>query len=317
MTDIRTTGIKFGIVGVGEVAELRLLPALLTISEAILRGIVSRDPLRAQELCKKFGATTAYVSYETMLLDPDIDAIIIATPDKLHASMAIAAAEHGKHIFVEKPMATNPEDARAIVAAAKAHNVKLAVGYHLRHHAGHRLLKEALAQDTIGTLKHLGLTWSYAAPKEDWRATEALARWWAIAAVGTHAIDLATWFLDENGHPSIRVTRECDHGMLEHSAEIYLDWDSGKSATIIVSNRVTLPRLIDITGDRGTARCEDTLAAYGKGRISINGTELDFTPVDPYRAELHDFIESIRIDREPIVSGAAGLYNVDLLHQLN
>ncbi len=313
----REAHIKVGIVGVGEVATMRLLPALLSVPHATLEGLVSRDPKRAELLAKQFRAKKIYSSYSDMLADAELDAVIIATPDKLHAAMSIEAAHAGKHIFVEKPMATNPEDALRMCDAARIHKVRLAVGYHLRHHDGHRKLCEAIGQGAIGTPQHIKLTWSYRAPPDDWRSSDTLARWFVLAAVGTHALDLATWFLGETGAPEINVIRESDVGMLEHTATIHLDWKTGKSATIAVSNRTILPRVIEIHGTQGHSTCADTLGAHGKGSIAVNGTPLHFLPVDPYHAELADFVDAIRFDREPFVNGTIGAHNVDLLHLIS
>ncbi len=312
----RAQPVRIGLIGAGEVAENRLLPALFTLPETKLWSIASRNIERAKTLTERFGACApqpAFTSLDEMLLDPELDAVIIATPDKLHAEMAIKAANAGKQVFVEKPMATDVDDAERMIVAAKANNVKLAVGYHLRHHAGHHMLRAQIDKGMMGTPKHVRVMWSYNAPANDWRASEALARWWSLAAVGTHAIDLAMWFLKEEGVPLVQSEIFRDEGLLEHSATVNLKWASGKTATIVVSNRATLPRLIEVVGTVYTARCENTLGAHGKGAVSINNIALPFVPVDPYHKELEDFIGAITDDREPKVGGVIGLRNLNIL----
>ncbi len=90
-----------------------------------------------------------------------------------HAEQAIACAKAGKHVFVEKPLATSAKDAAAIVAACKAAKVKLTVGYHLRYHAGHRKVSALLADPAtcpIGQIRHIAVSWTMQAKTADWRA---------------------------------------------------------------------------------------------------------------------------------------------------
>lgn len=122
-----------GLVGPGGIAEHRLAPALGRIPGAMLWSVCSRDIQRSLSFALRHGARgPVHDDLDEMLADPALHAVILATPDRLHAAQAIAAARAGKHVFVEKPMATSVADAEAMRAAAEAANIKLAVGYHLR-----------------------------------------------------------------------------------------------------------------------------------------------------------------------------------------
>lgn len=107
---------KIGIIGPGGIAERKLAPALAEVDGATLWNVLSRDRARAAEFAARHGAASprpAHDDLEAMLGDPELDGVIIATPDKLHAGQAIAAAAHGKHVLVEKPMCpiSNPASA--------------------------------------------------------------------------------------------------------------------------------------------------------------------------------------------------------------
>ena len=94
---------------------------------------MSRDLGRARDFARRHGAAGGEAAHErldTLLADPELDAMIIATPDKLHAEQTIAAAKVGKHVLVEKPMATDAESAPAMVRACRNAGVVLAVAYH-------------------------------------------------------------------------------------------------------------------------------------------------------------------------------------------
>lgn len=109
----------WALVGTGRIAEDRILPAINAYPGNRLVGVVSRDRARAEAYAKKFGAEHAYTSFDGMLANPDVTVVAIHTPNALHAEQAIAAARAGKHVFCDKPLATNAADAARIVRACE------------------------------------------------------------------------------------------------------------------------------------------------------------------------------------------------------
>ena len=136
--------LKLGLVATGGIANSQLAPAINQADGVELWSIHSRDLGRAEAFAAQHGATgtrSAFDDLDEMLSDPDLDAVMLASPDKLHAPQTIAAAKAGKHVLTEKPMTTSREDAEAMLGAVAAAGVKLGVAYHLRWHMGHRSLK--------------------------------------------------------------------------------------------------------------------------------------------------------------------------------
>ena len=147
---------NIALVGPGRIAEHSLIPGLAKVPEARLWSVMSRDLRRARDFARRHGAAggeTAHDRLDTLLADPELDAVIIATPDKLHAEQTLAAAEAGKHVLVEKPMATDVESARAMVRACRDAGVVLAVAYHMRWHRGHRLLHARVGAGEVGAIR--------------------------------------------------------------------------------------------------------------------------------------------------------------------
>src|SRR5262245_21938316 len=121
----RTNG--WGLVGTGRIADDRILPGINAFEGNRLVGVVSRDAAKAKAVAAKFGAQHAYTSYDEMLRNPDVTVVAIHTPNSLHAEQAIAAARAGKHVFCDKPMATNAADAERIVRECEKAGVRLGV----------------------------------------------------------------------------------------------------------------------------------------------------------------------------------------------
>lgn len=308
--------VRVGLIGPGSVADDWLIPALKRVPGATFWSVLARDEAKARAFASKHSAqaaTPACSDIAVFLGDPDLDAVIIATPDNLHAAQTIAAAEAGKHVFVEKPMASRLEDAREMVDACSAANVKLAVGYHLRFHAGHRQLSKLIAEGKLGSLQHVKLCWTWKAPENNWRAKND--RWFSLSATGTHCLDLARWLITPSCGPivSVRSLSDSANGAPDGTSVVIVKFESGATAEVVSSVVFKAPRMLSIYGSEGSAICTDTLGARGAGTILLNGTALEFPVVDPYQAELADFIEAARGDSVPFVDGLAGQDNVALL----
>ena len=311
------------LVGPGRIAEHSLVPGLAKVPDAQLWSVMSRDLGRARDFAGRHGAVggePAHDRLETLIADPELDAVIIATPDKLHAEQTLAAAEAGKHVLVEKPMATDADAARAMVRACRGAGVVLAVAYHMRWHRGHRLLHERVSRGAIGAIRQMRAQWSFKAPdKSNWRATPDVGRWWSLAGVGTHCLDQIRWFMAPAGGAitSLRSSmgRTVWGGPHEEQATITLSFESGAQATLCSSALFRAPTRLEVYGSEGFAICEGTLGAHGKGRIEVNGEPLPFEPKDPYAGEIADFVTAVTEGREPEVNGEEGQRNVELLLQ--
>lgn len=320
-----TKTIRVGLIGPGSIADERLIPALSTIEGAVFWSVLGRDQGKAEQFAEKHGAKSPQAAFSdlgTFLADPDLDAVIIASPDKLHAEQAIACAKAGKHVFVEKPLATSAKDARAIVKACKTAKVKLTVGYHLRYHAGHRKVFALIGDPVtspIGVIRHINVSWTLQSKVADWRADGKLGQWWSLAALGTHSLDLVTWLLkgDKVKSTSCVVSSPVFGSAHDETSLVGLVFESGVTAQILSSVIMRAPRVVEIFGSKGVIRCVETLGPRGTGTITVNGEELKFDPVDPYAGELKDFVASVQADQEPSVTGAEGAANVALLERLS
>jgi predicted dehydrogenase len=241
------------------------------------------------------------------------DAVIIATPDGSHRANAEQVLAAGKHVLVEKPLALSLADAEAVVAAACAADRVLAVGYHLRHHAGHARVKAELAQ-LVGTPRTIFVRWAWPDPaRAGWRAHGQGARWWSLAALGTHAIDLALWFANDRVVEVAAVTMP-DAGV-DHAAEVSLRFAGGVLAHVSCAITYRAEPIIAVAGDAGEIVCTHTLGARGAGALQYNGGELAFTAEDPYLRQLRAFVRRCagsgpRVDPDAIA-------NVEVLERIS
>ena len=313
--------LNIAIIGTGNIADDQLAPALTKVNGARLWSVHSRDTKRAILFAERHHAVSpqpAYSDLKALVADPQLDAVIIATPDKLHAQQTITAAKAGKHVLTEKPMATDLESAAAMITACREAQVKLGVAYHLRWHAAHRRIFEGLQASEFGTLRHMRVQYTWLAPDtNNWRASTEVGKWWSLAGTGTHCLDLIRWMMvpscgEIESLKSI-VSKKVYGGPHDESAVVAMQFESGATAEFFSSVLIDVPSRLEIYGSNGYAACEDTLGRYGGGTASTHKGALQYTPVNPYAAEIQDFVDAIRQQRSPEVSGDEGLRNVELL----
>jgi 1,5-anhydro-D-fructose reductase (1,5-anhydro-D-mannitol-forming) len=131
--------VHFGLMGPGKVAGRFLAPALAKARGACLWSVLGRESERTHEFARTHQAKaphSAFVNLDEFLKDPELDAVLIATPDNLHAECAIAALEAGRPVLIEKPVCSSAAEAWRVADTAERTALPAGVGYHLRFHAG-------------------------------------------------------------------------------------------------------------------------------------------------------------------------------------
>jgi predicted dehydrogenase len=146
--------LRWGILGVAKINE-RLLPAFARAANVDLRAIASRSPARAQAAAATAGIPVAHAGYEALLDDPQIDAVYIPLPNTLHGEWTIKAADRGKHVLCEKPLATTAAEAQRIVAHCRARKIALLDGFMWPHHARTARLRQFLDSGAIGPVRRV------------------------------------------------------------------------------------------------------------------------------------------------------------------
>ena len=142
--------LRFGILGTARIARTFFLPGARASRHATTLAIASRDPSRAETVATEFNIPRVHASYEALLADPDIDAVYIPLPNRLHEEWTIAAARAGKHVLCEKPVAGHVAAAQRMADACRAAGVVLMEAFMWRHHPQHRRVRELLTSGIIG-----------------------------------------------------------------------------------------------------------------------------------------------------------------------
>ncbi len=185
--------INAGIVGLGWWGKT-LVEAVAGQSDKI--RFVAGATRTASEGSKAFAAEqelTLHDSYESLLADPNIDAVVLATPHSKHVEQVVAAAEHGKHVFCEKPLALTKAGAEEAAEAVRRAGVTLGLGYNRRWHPEMTKLRERIESGDLGVVLHVEATMTFPnalfLKAEQWRADKEETPCGGLTPMGVHAID--------------------------------------------------------------------------------------------------------------------------------
>lgn len=226
--------LQVGLLGYGYIAEVHARAAL-NHPGATLKAVSGRDPKRCQAFASRHGIEAIKGGVDELVQRPDIDAVIICTPNALHARESLTALEAGKHVLVEKPMATSVTDAEAMKAAALKHRRQLMVGHMWRFDREAKWLRQALTDGAIGepVRTHgwgVHVNWG----PSGWFTNPTLAGGGALVDMGVHAIDTARYLLGDPDPTSVFARVETRYGDYEvdDTAHVMITWDSGALSTI-------------------------------------------------------------------------------------
>jgi len=186
---------KLGValVGLGTYSTLQLAPALQQTRRCRLAGIVTGTPEKAASWTKQYNLPPQnvydYRSFDRLRDNPDIDIVYVVLPNSMHAEYSIRAAQAGKHVICEKPMALNAAECDQIIAACQKANVKLSVGYRLYFEPHHLEMRRLGTEKEYGAVKLMetSLGFSMADPKV-WRLNKTLGGGGAIMDLGVYAV---------------------------------------------------------------------------------------------------------------------------------
>lgn len=192
---------RVGFVGLGWIGRKRLDALAAEIEVAAL---ADSDPRRLQEASASYPDAASTGDLEQLLRE-DLDAVVIATPNGLHAAQAIACLQQGVAVFCQKPLATTLRDVESILASARSNDRLLGIDFCYRHVAGMHELRRRLADGAIGEIVGIDLTFHNAyGPDKSWCQDRDLAGGGCLMDLGVHLLDLALWLQGTPGMERVR-----------------------------------------------------------------------------------------------------------------
>lgn len=315
----------WGIVGPGKIADEKEAPAIVADPNSRLVAVVSRDLGRAEAFAKKYGGEKAYTDYAEMLRNPDVDAVLVTTPNAQHVDQVVAAARAGKHVLCDKPIALNTEDAKLELAECTQAGVVMGVNFHNRHLPWAHEARRMIAEGTIGTVVAIQAEASAgmrpARSWSPWRADPALVGLGVVNNVAVHIYDLLRFLIGAEFREAVALFDEQPAGEVEGLAMALLRFTTGAVAYVNANECVAKPQNdLTIYGTKGRIVARNLTRARFPGELEV-ATDAGEV-VTPYPAPqshqlcLMDFAEAVLNGSQPLASGLDGVRSVQLTDAL-
>lgn len=305
--------LKWGLIGCGDIAQKRVAPALRDLPNCTLHAITRFRADLAASFATKFGARKSYRSCNELLADKEIEAVYIATPVHLHAVQTIAAADAGKHVLCEKPMAMNVKECDEMIAACRANNVKLGIAYYRHFYPVIGRIKDVIQSGEIGTpvlVQINAFEWFDPKPEHPryWLIKKELAGGGPMFDFGCHRIEVLLNVFGPIEHVTSLVSNVVFDREVEDTATALFQFNCGTCGALSVTHAAN--------------ECRDTMEVFGtKGSIHIpalNSSEVKIKTSNGERVESHapasnlheplieNFVEAVLAGLEPRVNGEIG-----------
>jgi predicted dehydrogenase len=322
--------IGWGIIGTGGHADTMVAPAIKKVPGSSIIAAYDIKTESAQNFAARHSVENVYDSLDKMLKDPDIDSLYIATPNYLHSRLTIQAAEAGKHVLCEKPMALTIADGELMVEACRKNNVKLGVSFPERFHPAHQEARRLIRSGEAGEITLVKAQFCRGGARGGWRTWSAwridpnMVGAGALYGQGLHVIDALRFILDSEVAEVCAITDETPPDYpVDDMAYVIIKFENGLCGTVVCG--MLAPRSENdavFYGSNAKITCKGTLGAPLQGTLGellVDGNSVNIKMNYPstenptiYRLirEIESFSQSIENDTDSGISGLNGLQMV-------
>jgi len=313
--------VRFGIAGFGLHAVRRLLPGFALARSCRVTALSRRDMAKAKAASAEYKIPLVFSSTADLCRSPEVDAVLVTTPNSLHLSDVLTAVDAGKPVLCEKPMGMNAAECKQMVEAARASKVLLGVAHIFRFEDSTAHLKERIASGQIGRPIFARSEFSYPGKNHarTWLNDAKVAGSGPIGDVGVHCIDTLRYILrDEVVRVSARGMWDAVSGEVEAAAVLSLEFSRGTLGTVLVSTRADYRTPIEFVGEDGVLRADDGLTVDRPITLNLrrNGSIVESEVISnqyAYARQVDMFAAAVRGEAAFPVPGEEGWQNQEVL----
>ena len=305
--------VGWGLIGCGDISRRRVAPALRDLENCELVAVSRADAARAEAFATEFGARRWHADWRELIADPQVEAVYIATPVRLHAEQAIAAAEAGKHILCEKPMALSVAECARMNAAAETGGVRLGVAYYRRFYPVVERVGEILRSGEIGApvVAQMNAFERFEPGPEHprrWLLDRRQSGGGPMFDFGCHRVEVLLNLFGDVSKVKGLASNVLFAREVEDTACALLQFERGPQAVLSVTHAARDPQdTLEIFGSEGSVRAD----VLNEGRLKVRTDVGERVETHASHANLHqplidDFARAVVEGRPPRVDGRVG-----------
>jgi predicted dehydrogenase len=319
--------IRWGVLGYARIARESLIPAMQRASNSGFYAIASREESKLAECRSRFNVPRTYRGYDELVRDPDVDAVYIPLPNSQHCKWTIKAAENGKHVLCEKPLALNVLEAREMIAACAANKVRLMEAFMYRYTDRTRKVLDVLRSNVLGEIKYIGSTFRFMLANPASIKLKPELGGGALYDVGCYPVNFIGMVLDEitksgpgkSQLPESVTAESVWIGGVDMSFSALMKYSSGLIASVNCGLNSQKRIFSEIIGTKGALEIPDTFFDNAGVLALAAGEErrdIQVDQSDRYRLEVEDFADAILKNRAPHFSLAETIRNLEVMDKL-
>jgi len=314
--------VRFGIAGFGLHAVKRLMPGFAKATRCRVTALSRRSMAAARQSATEYKIPGAFDSVAALAASPEVDAILVTTPNSCHLADVLACINAGKHVLCEKPMAMTSSECRQMVEAARERGVILGVAHVFRFNQSVQRFRDLVAAGRIGKTIFARSEFSFLAdpshPRK-WLYDSSVAGAGPIFDIGVHCIDTLRFVLgDEVARVTATAASDERSGDVEAAASLTLEFTRATIGTVLVSYRAAYRTPFELIGDMGLIRAEDALNVEHPIEIILQreGQVAEISTVSNhsvYGLQVDAFADAIEGKSQFPISGKDGWQNQEIL----
>ena len=326
----RQRKIGYCIVGLGRISMQHFMPACKMSKGSQVTALVSGHRDKAEKMAAEYNVPAknifSYDNYDEIADNKDIDAVYIALPNSMHAEYTIRAANAGKHVLCEKPMATSVKDCQSMIEACKAAEKKLMIAYRCQYEPTNLRAIQLIRDGKLGTVQAIESAFGFIEQKGEWRLNKKLAGGGPLMDVGIYSLNACRYLTGEEpdhieGYSSV-IDKDGRFDQVEENVSWTMKFPSGVVASCNTTYGANMPGFYRVHGTKGILHVEPSFSYEGLHlKAEIEGE----SPIDEPNPErdpaqfLHEadhFSECILQNKEPKTSGEEGLRDMQLITKI-
>jgi len=293
------------VVGIGDIATRRVIPAIQAERRSNLYGLVTRDPAKAAP----YSGAKTWPTLDEALADPAVDAVYVGTPVFLHGPQTIQSLRAGKHVLCEKPLAMNEAEARAMVQTGEESGKTFGVAYYRRSYPKVQRAKQLIEAGVIGQPVFAELTnhmWFDGTGNRGWLFDPAKAGGGPLFDIASHRIDVLNFLFGQPQKVTAQLSNAVHHYAVEDNATVMIEYPEGVRGVVDVRWNSRINR--DECRIRGTDGEMEMSPLNGPDLIYPGGRENLPVRANVHLATLENFVDAVEGKAELLASGASSYW---------
>ena len=315
--------VGYAAVGLGTISDIFMRACANTKSAKITALVTGHPDTKGKHYAELYGipetSIYTYETYDRLRDNKDVDAVYIGLPNSMHREYTVRAAQLGKHVLCEKPMAISSAECRTMIDACRKAGVKMMIGYRVHYEPTHVEAKRLIDSGAIGQIESFEGAFGFNAAPGAWRLTRQYGGGGSLMDVGIYPMNEIRWLTGEEPVAFTAVASTRDHtsgrfAEVEQTLDFTLKMPSGITAAIGSTYGSNMPGYLRVHGDRGDLEIINAYNYSGVHLVGMAGGRIDTASQGNqtmhFQLEAEHFANCIRTNTEPRTPGEEGLHDM-------